>query len=64
MHNLFSLEWFRTWTRFETERQENSEMAYSELILSVIGGVFSMAKRETEGRRPLILRKIICDCRQ
>ena len=29
MQNLFSYERFRTWTRFETEAQENSEMAYS-----------------------------------
>ena len=27
--NSFSFEWFRTWTRFETEAKGNSEMAYS-----------------------------------
>ena len=27
--DTFSYERFRTWTRFETEAQENSEMAYS-----------------------------------
>ena len=27
--NSFSFEWFRTWTRFETEAKDNSEMAYS-----------------------------------
>ena len=27
--NSFSYERFRTWTRFETEAKENSEMAYS-----------------------------------
>ena len=29
MQNSFSSERFRTWTRFETETQKNSEMAYS-----------------------------------
>ena len=28
MQNSFSYERFRTWTRFETEAQENWEMAY------------------------------------
>ena len=28
MQNSFSYERFRIWTRFETEAQENSEMAY------------------------------------
>ena len=71
MQNSFSYEKFRT--RFETETQENSEMAYSELILSdmSVSGkcfkhrVFNMAERDTEGRRTLILRrKIICHCNE
>ena len=28
MQNSFSYERFHTWTRFETEAQENSEIAY------------------------------------
>ena len=38
MQNSFSYERFRTWTRFETEAQENSEMAYLS-IRNVLGSV-------------------------
>ena len=38
MQNSFSYERFRTYTRFETEAQENSEMAYSEHGDIVISG--------------------------
>ena len=32
MQNSFSYERFRTKTRFETEAQENSEMAYGPIV--------------------------------
>ena len=45
MQNSFSYEWFRTYTRFETEAQGNSEMAYSE--------------ESTLNRRPLLLTRYV-----
>ena len=45
MQNSFSYEWFRTYSCFETEAQENSEMAYSE--------------ESTLNRRPLPLTRYV-----